>query len=66
MILDDKELDIIKYSVVCTFCKNLRTGQTCRAYPKKIPEAIWSGDNKHTEPFPGDHGIRFEPVKGSK
>ena len=34
---------------------------SCRAFPVGIPEPIATGENPHTEPYPGDHGIRFEP-----
>lgn len=67
MILDDRDLEINHYSEVCTFCSNYlpgsETGVTCRAFSEKIPDEIWSGKNKHTEPYPGDHGIRFERIK---
>ena len=33
----------------------------CAAFPDGIPPEIAYGDNPHTEPVPGDHGIRFEP-----
>jgi len=33
----------------------------CDAFPDEIPERIWSGKSRHTEPFAGDRGIRFEP-----
>ena len=32
----------------------------CRAFTDGIPEDIAFGTNKHTEPFPGDKGIRYE------
>ncbi len=34
----------------------------CKAFPDGdgIPFEIAYGDNKHTEPFPGDHGIQYE------
>lgn len=32
----------------------------CTAFPDRIPEEIAYGDNQHTSPFPGDHGIQFE------
>jgi len=35
--------------------------QDSAAFPGWIPTAIQSGDVEHTEPFPGDNGIRFEP-----
>lgn len=35
--------------------------QFCDAFPDGIPAIILRGDFDHTEPFPGDNGIRFEP-----
>ena len=35
----------------------------CSAFPDGIPVAISFGETMHTSPYPGDHGIRFEPVK---
>lgn len=35
----------------------------CSAFPKGIPEEIAYGRNLHIEPFPGDQGIRFEPME---
>lgn len=32
----------------------------CEAFPEGIPNEIAYGNNLHTEPFPGDNGIRFE------
>ena len=32
----------------------------CDAFPDGIPAAIAYGENPHTTPYPGDHGIRFE------
>lgn len=32
----------------------------CRAFPGGIPDEIAHGNNPHTEPYPGDHGIQFE------
>jgi len=38
-------------------------GLTCDAYPDGIPDAILFGDSDHKTPYPGDHGITFEPIK---
>jgi len=35
----------------------------CKAFLKGIPDEIAYGDNKHTNPYPGDNGIQFEEVK---
>jgi hypothetical protein len=32
----------------------------CEAFPDGIPDEIAYGDNKHLEPYQGDHGIRYE------
>lgn len=32
----------------------------CKAFTEGIPDVIAYGDNPHTTPFPGDHGIQFE------
>jgi len=49
----------------CIRCKHYHDdGEpvTCEAFPKRIPDEIWLYGNKHIEPFPGDNGIRFEPL----
>jgi len=35
----------------------------CDAFPRIIPTDILFGGFDHTRPFPGDHGIQFEPIK---
>lgn len=62
----DAELAIPPYSPVCSLCRHLRdfgAGRTCDAFPEGIPLEIWRGENDHRQPFPGDHGIRFEPAR---
>ena len=57
---------IPKYSSVCSFCKHLHADKerACAAFPKEesIPLPIWLGNNDHTTPYAGDHGIMFDPV----
>ena len=38
----------------------------CAAFPDGIPREILSAEHDHTEPYEGDHGIRFEPVDGEQ
>jgi hypothetical protein len=63
-ILDDSELSLPIYSEVCTFCRHLDVSadRKCAAFPSGIPLPIWMGENDHHAPFPGDHGIQFDPV----
>lgn len=45
----------------CARCVNLVPYTlTCLAFARRIPASILSGDNDHTQPFPGDNGIQFE------
>jgi len=60
--IDDRELSIPEYSPVCTFCRHGKGKRKCAAF-SEIPLEIWEGRNDHTEPYPGDNGIQFEPVK---
>lgn len=52
-------------SPVCTWCRHLRRGRACAAFPERdsIPMPIWLGEHDHRTPYPGDHGIHFEPVQ---
>jgi len=34
----------------------------CKAFPSGIPDEVLQGENDHREPYPGDNGIRFEPI----
>jgi hypothetical protein len=54
----------------CTSCRHLdRVAMAslhimrCTAYPEEIPREIAGNKHDHRKPFPGDHGIRFEPLK---
>jgi hypothetical protein len=36
----------------------------CAAFPDApgIPLAIWTSEKDHRQPYPGDNGIRYEPM----
>jgi hypothetical protein len=34
----------------------------CRAFHDEIPVPIQMNKHDHRKPYPGDHGIRFEPI----
>lgn len=44
----------------CLYCKLWRQG-ACNAFPDGIPYAILANKVDHTNPYPNDGGIRFEP-----
>lgn len=51
-------------STQCLECKHYQGFHACRAFPGGIPEAIFTGQHDHRQPFDGDNGIRFEPIEG--
>jgi len=51
----------------CMECRHLHrdpnaTTNTCDAFPGGIPEPLILGQRLHRKPYPGDHGVRFEPA----
>ena len=62
VLLDDSIIAIPVFSKVCTYCRHWESKnplqRRCAAFDQ-IPDEIWYGENPHTEPYPGDKGIRF-------
>ncbi len=55
----------------CLKCRHLLPRESgelmhCSAFPEEIPVAILKNLHNHCEPYPGDSGIRFEPVAIAK
>ncbi len=55
----------------CFQCANLDRSNSfnplrCRAFPDMIPVPIQMNKHDHREPYPGDHGIHFEPIEARK
>lgn len=50
-------------ATLCLACVH-RHGADCDAFPDGIPEEILFEGADHREPYPGDHGIRFEVRPG--
>jgi hypothetical protein len=51
----------------CINCKHLKEpgakdGFRCSAFPDGIPAEIRWNRRDHRKPYPGDHGIHFEPL----
>ncbi len=47
---------------ICYHCANMLVWPYCLAFPDGIPEDIRLGENDHSEPVEGDHGLQFEPI----
>lgn len=62
----DKDMGNLLISPICAYCKHyspkLGKLRRCTAF-ENIPLVIWSGENNHKKPYPGDRGIRFEPAE---
>jgi len=50
----------------CTSCRYYVSNNKCVAFPNGIPFAINSGRVSHRQPYKGDNGIRFEPIKDKR
>ena len=54
--------------LLCNNCTHLAKGPvsneiTCAAFPQRIPVEILLNRHDHRIPFPGDHGMRYDPVE---
>ena len=47
----------------CILCSHYLLARACLAFPQSIPDEIWEARNDHALPYPGDHGIQFEPLE---
>ena len=51
---------------MCVYCRYFdaaaRGANICAAFPHGIPDSIFWGEQDHFAPYPGDHGIQFEPI----
>jgi hypothetical protein len=50
----------------CPTCKHYRLNKQCAAFPDGIPTPILLGQHDHTDPWPNDGGIRWEPSVDDK
>lgn len=51
---------------ICYECKHFNENPevlTCTAFPDGIPFEIITSEFDHHKPYPGDHGIQFEPIE---
>lgn len=52
----------------CITCKHYLCPTICEAFPDgDLPVAIITGEVDHRQPYPGDHGVQWEPLlEGSR
>ena len=64
-------MSVTLYPPQCLTCLHFRSPldgapeHTCAAFPDGIPAAIWADDADHRLPYPGDLGMRWEPMDGA-
>lgn len=47
----------------CVMCSHYTGNARCIAFTDGIPSAILRNEHDHHKPYPGDNGIRFEPLE---
>jgi hypothetical protein len=57
---DENFNEYVEWKTPCATCAHLIEAGICKAFPKGIPAEIYSGDDQHRTPYPGDHGIQYE------
>ena len=64
--MDEDDRMMICTEPICAKCKHLvmdcRREPYCKAFPEGIPDDIFVRRCNHRRPFPGDNGVRFEPI----
>ena len=48
----------------CNGCVHYNGKKSCKAF-RIIPIKILLNEHDHTQPYPGDNGIRYEPTKAA-
>ena len=61
-IWHDKDITLSQ----CFNCLHLLKNVSCAAFPERIPLDIRTNEHDHRKPYPGDNGIRFEPIKDKR
>ena len=46
----------------CISCKHYTGVRSCQAFPEGIPVEVFTGKHDHRTAYPGDGGIRYEPL----
>lgn len=65
IILDDRHDGAVNFHSQCALCRHLDAFNplVCKAFPEGIPFKISKNKFVHDKPYPGDNGIRFEPIE---